>query len=412
MEVGKLLGWVDPNQPIPVQHFAPPYEPGPTVVLEVHNGDRVTYKRCRRKWDLASGLRQNLVPLAEPRGPLWLGSGFHFALEDFHGYNKFGDPRRAFDAYVEAFGPTELPSDVAELVPLGNAMLTYYVDLWLPKHRTNPTLWVDGVPQIEVYVQVPITEALKEYAYDRLGRDQVDLEWWTEVSERYAPGGELEVVVHQTFDRVEKDEEERIWGVDYKTAKQFASLGELDKNPQASQYFWALQRFYGTAAEGLIWQQHLKTAPEPPEELKTGGFSLSKSQKTTYSMYRATILEKFGGRIPKGYVEILNHLASLETPEGDKYIRRDFLRRNEAYGRAEEQKILAEVFEMLSPDIPLYPNPTRDCGWDCPFKDACTAMDDGSDFEWLLKSEFVPFQGYRDDWRANIQWPPPTEGTP
>lgn len=370
------------------------------TTLEVHNSDRVTFRRCRRKWNWSSRLRENLVPTTESRGPLWFGSGFHFALEDFHGYNRFGDPRRAFDAYVEAHPKAALPNDVDELVKLGNEMLTYYVELWLPRHGALNTLWVDGMPQVEVSIEVSITDALYEYM---VGRDEYRI--LDTIRDQY--GGQPDVVVHQTFDRVVEDEDGRIFGIDYKTAKQFSPLGDLDKNPQAGQYFWAMRQFYGDATEGIIWQQHLKAVPQPPEPLKTGGFSLRKEQHTTYSMYRRALIDHFG-KVPRGYVEILNHLATQETEEGDRYIRRDILRRNSHHGEAEEEKVIAEVAEMLNPNLPLYPNPTRDCNWDCPFKDACSAKDDSSDYQFMLESEFVQWDGYQDDWRARIQWPEAT----
>lgn len=36
------------------------------------------------------------------------------------------------------------------------------------------------------------------------------------------------------------------------------------------------------------------------------------------------------------------------------------------------------------------PNPTRDCSWDCAFKDVCPMMDNGGDWEFLLEEGFRP----------------------
>lgn len=373
------------------------------VVIAIRNSDRATYRRCRRKWDLQSALRQNLVSTGEQRAPLWFGSGIHFALEDYHGYNRFGDPRRAFDAYVTATNPATLPPDVEDHVKIAEGMLEYYVELWLPKHVGFETLWVDGVPQVEVDVQLDITNQMWEFLVYRYG-DEYAGQWWERVRERYAPDNDFTIVVGQTFDRVLVDDNERIWGMDYKTARQFSPRGDLERNGQAAQYYWGLTQFYPQLAEGLVWQQHLKTVPEPPDELKTGGFSLAKNQSTTYSMYHRALIDKYG-KVPKGYIDILNHLASLETEEGDKFVRRDYIRKNEHHGRSEEEHILLEVHEMLDPDVPIYPNPTRDCNWDCPFRDVSAMMDDGSDWEWMLRSEFVQFVGYDDSWRKRIKWP-------
>jgi hypothetical protein len=357
--------------------------------LEIHNSDRVNYRRCRRKWNFQSGLRENLVVRGEASTPLWLGSGFHFALEDFHGYNHFGDPRRAFDAYVEATTGSH-PHDVDEAVLVGDGMLAYYVELWLPKHPVYPTLIIDGKPQVEVDIEIPITDHLPDWLVDKL-RNQYD--------------DDVEVVVKQTFDKVEQEPEYGvIYGVDYKTAKQMADIATLSMNPQASQYYWAMTWFYDGESDGIVWQQHLKKIPTPPEPLKTGGLSMAKSQTTTYAMYRRGLIDMFG-HVPKGYADILNHLASQEDENGDRFVRREILRRNKHHGEVEFQKLIAEATEMLDPDLPIYPNPTRDCTWDCPFRDVSMAMDSGEDWEYMLESEYVQHQGYDDSWRKRIVWP-------
>jgi hypothetical protein len=59
---------------------------------------------------------------------------------------------------------------------------------------------------------------------------------------------------------------------------------------------------------------------------------------------------------------------------------------------------------MLNPELPLYPNPTRDCMWDCSFRSVCLAMDDGSDWQFILNSEFA-VRNEEDPWRKRIKWP-------
>jgi hypothetical protein len=184
-----------------------------------------------------------------------------------------------------------------------------------------------------------------------------------------------------------------------------ADRGTLQMNPQARQYYWAMCEFYGDwDSEGIVWEQLLKKFPEAPKALKTGGLSMAMGQATTYSMYRASLIEMFG-QIPKGYADILNHLAAQEDESGDRFVRRETLRFNETYRRAELDKLIMETTEMVNPDIPIYPNPTRDCTWDCPFRDVSLGMDGGDDWEYQLSSEFVAHQGYDDSWRTRIAWP-------
>lgn len=44
--------------------------------------------------------------------------------------------------------------------------------------------------------------------------------------------------------------------------------------------------------------------------------------------------------------------------------------------------------EIKVNDPMLYARPSRDCSWSCPFFNACPMMDDGSDWEWYLGSQF------------------------
>src|SRR6185436_15978480 len=70
-------------------------------VAIVRTSDRSNFRRCRRRWNWSSHLRQALSP-REHASPLWFGSGCHFAWEDFHGYHQYLHPRDAFRAYVKA----------------------------------------------------------------------------------------------------------------------------------------------------------------------------------------------------------------------------------------------------------------------------------------------------------------------
>jgi hypothetical protein len=373
------------------------YDPAPpkpeSNLIEIHTSDINNFKRCRRKWNWQSRLRENLVAEGSAIGPLWFGSGYHFAMEDYHGYRRWEDPRYAFAAYYDAFRESELPTDHENLLNLGFGMLDYYTKHWLPLHQDEyQTLWVNGVPQVEVDVHIPLNELLYNFAP-------------RSVREAWLSGllSTKDVVFSLTFDKVVVDVHDRIFGVDYKTAKQI-DTSKLSNDPQISNYHWGLAKFYQDQAEGMIWQQFLKDVPEPPKRLINGTFSKNKQQHTTYGIYREALIKKFG-KVPGSYVEILDHFAQQQTYNGDNFIRRDTVRRNRAQWESTENQILQVVLDMLSPGLPMYPNPTRDCSWDCPFKEPCLAMDDGSDSSYLLRTAYVQWKGYKDDWRTRIEWP-------
>src|SRR5690606_22826863 len=75
----------------------------------------------------------------------WFGSAIHFAMEDFFGYNRFGDPVKAFQAYYAAFPTEERPLGADEHYYLGMGMLNYFKE-WYARHNADPqfqTVWLD-----------------------------------------------------------------------------------------------------------------------------------------------------------------------------------------------------------------------------------------------------------------------------
>lgn len=375
-----------------------------THVIEVHTSDRQSYKRCRRRFQWSSPMRENLVQEGVAEGSAtWIGTGFHFTMEDFHGYKRWSDPADVFLAYVAAFKEDELPDTVEEDAELALGMIDYYADSWLSRHpEPYETLWVDGVPQVEAEVAIDITDLLPAHVLDWAIKSCRDCR----AANLKAGGGvEHQVAYVMTFDRVVIDKHDRIFGIDYKTAATIDRLNLLT-NPQAAAYGWGMETFYADQnyqVAGIVWQQHAKRVPDAPR-LTKNGITRDKRIATTWDLYRRALLEHYGN-VPQSHVEVLNHFAALETEEGDAFIRRDIIMQNDHQRRAEQAKIILEVSEMFDPGLPMYPNPTRDCSWDCSFKAPCLMMDDGSDYKEYLKDGFVQWRGYRDDWRKRVKYP-------
>lgn len=348
-------------------------------VIEIHTSDRLNFRRCRRKWNWTSPMHGNLVLADSPSaGPLWLGSGFHFAMEDYHGWKRFDHPTDAFLAYVEAHRESQLPEDVDELIELGCSMLSYYADVWLQK------------PGREHYttMSIGLTEPLVEFS------------WSIPLEGMQGPNGE-DVNYVGTFDRVVFDSEDRIWVIDYKTAARLET-GNLETDSQVSAYTWAARKLFGDRVEGVIWQQHLKKVARGPAKLKAGGFSQNKSAGVPWSLYRSALIEEFGG-IPQEYVEHLNSLLEEETEQGDAFVKQQLIRRSPESSLNFEKYMRMEVSDMVSgPQI--YPNPTRDCAWDCPVRTACITLEDGYDWELILGENFVK-RTNETNWRDRIKWP-------
>lgn len=364
----------------------------------IRTSDRITFKQCRRKWGWSSHLKQNLGPkyLASP---LWFGSAIHYALEDFHGYNHFGRPARAFMAYCIATSKQfsrELPDDAQELYQLGIKMMDYYVDYWLRFRSTTPTFWAPPVPtgnpeedaggqgpdprfpswtpQVEVNfeIEIPLDE------HDVLGAFA-------------AEHGAHCVLYRGTIDRVGLDDDGWLWIIEYKTAKRPETY-HFQTDPQVTTYAWAGSHIYTRPVAGVKYYQYVKNAPEMPRILANGKVSTASNLVSSYPLYRAALERMYGsneGMWPADNKNKLGELGQQETPDKDRYVVRDTVRRNTHMCNAEAVKILLEVEDMINPDLPLYPNPTRQCPYMCSFLAPCVTMDDGGDWEYELTTEYT-----------------------
>lgn len=373
--------------------YAPGEQTGDRTIV-IRTSDRATFRRCRRKhsWSFSGG--QNLRPQSES-GPFWLGSGLHFALEDFHGYRYFQYARDALKAYAEATTHTglDLPQEAGELLELGQGMLDYY-EAWLETRESLNTLWINGEPQVEVQIHIELPK-----------EDLI----------RYCPQHVLDlydrILYQMTLDRVAIDVYSRLWLVEYKSAKNFQHF-HLDTDGQVNAYSWGITlRYPNHEIAGVCYQQHKKQVPKAPEFLKsTKLFSTSKRQKTTYALYRTALRNLYGptaDRWPEPNRMYLDYLIQQESQDKDNLIRRDFVERNTSQIQSEYQKILMETSEIINPDTLLYPNPTWNCGWDCSFQLPCVHYDSGLDWQSELRSYTIPRDQKEIQWRQFLQLPGP-----
>ena len=417
--------------------------------FSIRTSDRRVFRRCLRKWDFQSSLRQNLTRAeTEQNINFWFGSAIHFCMEDYHGYNRFGDPRRTFYAYYNAFKEDERPLGAEAHYDLGISMLTYYLT-WMRRHNAQTgfeTVWFEpgtynpvepgtagAVPACEIEFFIPLNAwAVVDLERDRIissvmqnpetgeliGAAPAGMGFVDEPQDFTWDGRKVRVVrifYHGTIDRIVKDRFGRYWLWDYKTAKS-ADTAKLATDDQVSAYLWAARQIFPFDVYGFVYLQMTKSRAAEPKRLKNGELSCDKRQATTYGLYREALINDYGdvNSAPSKMIETLNHLAAQEEPEGDKFIRWDFVKRNSAQLDATERAIYGELSIMLNPMLYCFPSPTRDCSWDCPFRDACIMMD--SDDNDGLETFMLDFKqrphsedGNRDEWRDNIKWPSSNE---
>ena len=399
----------------------------------IRTSDRRTFRRCLRKWDFQSSLRGNWQYAGtEQNINFWFGSAIHFSMEDYHGENKFGDPRKAFWAYYQAFPANELPMGAEAYYELGMAMLSYYLT-WYKRHNDVTgfeTALVDPETR-QLYDPHKVKKTNKmEYAVEQsfilplntyvavdvngnIRKAFFDVQDPSNISFTYN-GIECDIVpicYHGTMDRIVCDKYGRYWILDYKTAKG-ADTNKLDTDDQISAYLWAFEKWFGIKPYGFIYLQLTKEAVQEPKRLKNGELSVDKKQKTTYSLLKQEIIKDYGtvNAAPDKLIRFLNHMAAIESPEGDRFIRWDFVKRTPEQIKSTEEHIIGELRHMLWEDLYCYPTPTRDCIWDCPCRDLCLALDRKDEVavnEFMQNFEQRPRNedGNLDPWRENIPWP-------
>lgn len=366
------------------------------TVIKIRNSDRTNFRRCRRRWNWQWSHRGNLEAITRA-DPLWQGSGFHFAMEDFHSYRRWEHPADAFREYTRSWLAANrrhnegfrIPDNWEEMTEQSCSMLNYY-EYWLQSRESLNTFVYKGRFQTEVnfQIQLPITD-----------------EWLQKV-------GASRIVASGTIDRVVIDSYGRLWLVDYKTAK-VASQDHLDIDPQITMYLWAAQYLYpGYTVGGFIYQQHKKLEiEEPPFVKSTRRFSTDKRLATTAVMYEKTLTNFYGHyeKAPSVNIEYLQWLKEQENGEKDRFIIRTAATRNASQLLAEERKLVMEAYDMTNPELRLYPNPTRDCNWDCKaFYDACLMLDDGGDAAGYVEGSTVSREEESELWLKELRLPKPT----
>lgn len=365
----------------------------------IRTSDRINFKKCRRAWSWSSHLKQNLGP-KHLAGPLWFGSAVHYALEDYHGYQEFESCADAFRAYCIATSKQharELPDDAHQLFELGTAMMDYYQNGWLKTRKPDETYWEPDphtgelIPQVEVNFEIPVPledHPLLQALAMEVGADCV--------------------LYRGTMDRVAIDEYGRLWVVEYKTAKRAEHM-HYQTDPQVTTYVWAARHIYPNhEIAGVVYHQFVKNMPEQPRLLSSGLYSTASNLVTSANLYGPALERMYGsiGLAPKTNRDFLTLLMQKEDENNDKYIQRTYIERSAYTCEAEAQKILLELEDMLDPDLPLYPNPTRECSRMCSFLGACTAFDDGSDYQQILDDKFLERDLPADRmWRARMPDP-------
>ena len=305
------------------------------------NSELRAWKRCRRKWWLT--YFRHLTPRREGVGPLSIGNMVHWPLECY-----YGTPDRnpeTFDwetplaEHVEArLADPELPDhlhvDMLEDYELVKIMLRGYFE-WLVEEGADSEI-IPLAPEREI-----------EAFIDRI--DGTDV-WLM---------GKLDVEAEL------KSDGRRVF-IDHKSVANLTDLPKTGHLDEQQRNYGLLQRLEASA---------LRVAGLPaPDKLATGG---------VWNMLRK--VKRSARAKPPFY-------GRAGVSHNDETYRNFYLR---VWGEARD--ILATTANLAAGgnhQVEAYPNPTRDCSWDCPFFTICPMFDDGSDVEAVIGMEFIQHDPY------------------
>jgi transcriptional regulator with XRE-family HTH domain len=302
------------------------------------NSELRTFKRCRRKWWL-SWYRGLTSRVESPTGALAIGQRIHRALREW--YVPSGtpgiDPRDALEIFITRDWTAVIQRYEAQQleVPLElRRKFAAEADLeramiegyvqWLIEEGEDADLEVIAP---ETYVEVEVTDRL------------IPLAKPTRVI------GKLDVRVRRRRDRVRRF-------IDHKTTGNFSqSVRLLPLDEQMLHYML------------LEW-----LSTEEGEE---------RCDAALYNMLRK--VKRTARAEPPFYRRVTVHHSVREL---ESY-RERLLATIEDVRLAEERLDAGDLTNRWA-----YPNPTKDCAWDCPFFQVCPMFDDGSRAEEMLEQYF------------------------
>lgn len=399
--------------------------------LMVSNSDIKMFKDCRRKWNLSSFNRRNLVP-KKPNIKFWIGTGCHYALERWHGYGE--EPVEVFRQWAREqifeisgnLGKYSSPTfwdEINEMVELGKQILASYVVYaekhLLPKFKFIATEYEFSVPipghavELRDAFNNPYPWVIAEWGQEYWDHEQFKT-LYVARGLYDSENGTIPALYVGRLDGLVMDSNGHVWVIDHKFMAALVDPEMLLIDEQTAKYAWAAnvciengwwpEVATGTTVRGCLYNVVRKKAPTIPKLLKNGsGLSQNKSIDTTEEVFKATILEH--GFNPSDYLDILLQLRA----KGNKFFQLEKVERGEYELALVGERMAFEYRDMaeaaaISRDImhpAMYPNPKMDCRWACAFKNICYMANYGGDAESLIKETMVP-QERRDLYATQI----------
>lgn len=307
-------------------------------IRRISQSEMKTFLRCRRKWYLSEFRR--LAPKGnDPTGPLRSGSRVHVGLEAFYtpGLDPLDELKAAQEKDWNAYATYVMMTGDA---PDQGTTEAFQKDCELERIMVEGYgEWIAETGE-DADLEFIATEQTVSVRGDRV---------FPVLARRYGKPFEI---VGKLDARVRRGMDGKRLFVDHKTAQSITmALPMLQTDPQMLHYHW-LESWTedGTFCDGAIYNVLKKVkrtkAAKPP----------------FYARYEIHHNDREIGSYEFRLHEIITSMFRLES-----------------------------LLENASPEAAAqiaYPNPTRDCSWDCPFFTVCPMFDDGSRVEHALRDGF------------------------
>lgn len=426
---------------IPTAVVSPPVVPSKWDIIPIHTSDRAAFKDCRRRWAWGSPSRRNLVPKASVMGvrlPLWFGTGIHYALERYYGHLQ-EDPVAVFQTWFHlqwhggliheselteysdrepSPGPTDgtyMVEGLKDIMPfaddkeeefmdhleLGIGMLTFFVD---HAQRHDDFRVIQNEHMFSVPIIAPNGRPM--YAED----NRIMPEDWepTDEANKYGrlcigrKNGKIYKQVHARgrMDQIIQENETGTYAIrDYKTVGKLDDdyFRHLELDEQCTTYLWAAPleaELYGyeyTEINRIYYVALRKAFPRPPTELKNGMPSIAKTtESTTPEMFTQYIKDHNLQVVYDNSPTLQSYFAYLLEKGEKQFIWIEPATRNKTQILNAGLRLYHEAIDMLDKDLILYPNPSKNYTClNCQFRTPCLAAEDGSDWKFMLNSNYV-----------------------
>jgi hypothetical protein len=423
-------------------------------IIPIHGSDRATFKFCRRQWGWSSPSKANLIRKASVHGiyePFWFGEGIHHALQRYYNPSLREDPATVWLTWFDKqwkgglvtvdevkqfadrepeenpdgtftvlglqevlpFGDTdEVISKFMDYRDLGRGMLEFYkswsevndnFDVVAVEHDFSvPILDPSGNPLYKVDTREmpegwePNLELGNNYG--PLMREANVDDWHEHQDSLYL---EKQVHARGRMDMILQEREHGRYGIqDYKTTAKVDDdyFRHLELDEQCTTYLFCGEveaKLYDLPYKQLDFINYValfKGYPRPPTITGRGLPSLDRSKESTTARLFEQTIDVMGIRGIFEHDQKMQSYYQWLLEMGDKrFIWPEVVWRNPTQRINAGIRMYYEVLDMLSPDLKLYPNPTKSYGClNCIFRAPCIAAEDGADYKSIIEEGYIP----------------------